>query len=410
MADDWPAWATERVEVVDWDPAWERRASDLIADLERRLSPWLAGSVEHVGSTAVPGLPGKPVVDLLAPVVDLAGAPRADETLLEAGWHLVPPELDGRPWRRMYVLAEGDRRLAHLHLVERAHPRRKAMLEFRDRLSGDPELAERYAAIKRRAASAHADDREAYTAAKSAFVTEVLASPRDPVEPPPAARRLWCELGGVSDALTPSTRTVVRGSRGICPPGWVGVVRLGTGFLVEAGDADEQTLARILQLDDPSDPEQVGSALEPSRTLGPGQLAYLPPDADVPVREHGEELEEARVATIRDWLESLPQDDVAESSIDEMDRVLVLRRQGRVVGAAGHLDWPADIAHIGIVIDPHDRGHGNALRLGAAATRRAIAAGRHPQWRAAASNEASRAAALRIGYREFGRQFSFRLG
>lgn len=231
-----------------------------------------------------------------------------------------------------------------------------------------------------------------------------------PAEPPPVARRLWRELGGAPHALAPSTRTVVRGSRGICPPGWVGIVRLGSAFLVEAGDADEETLARVLELDDPSDPEQVTSSLQPSRTLGPGQLAYLPPRADVPVPEDGGDLEEVDVAVVRDWLGSLPEHDVAESSIDDMERVLVLWREGRILGAAGHLEWPADIAHIGIVIDPDRRERGNATTLGAAATRRALAAGRHPQWRAAARNEASRATALRIGYREFGRQFSFQLG
>lgn len=174
MDDRWPAWATQRVEIIDWDPTWEQRAGNLISDLEHRLAGWLAGSVEHVGSTAVPGLAGKPVIDLLAPVSSLEHAPAADNALAPAGWQLVPPELDRRPWRRMYVLPQGDRRLAHLHLVEREHPRWRELLLFRDRLREHSELAKEYARVKRLAARAHPDDREAYTEAKSAFVSAVL--------------------------------------------------------------------------------------------------------------------------------------------------------------------------------------------------------------------------------------------
>lgn len=229
------------------------------------------------------------------------------------------------------------------------------------------------------------------------------------MEAPRAARRLWGELAGLPADLAPSTRTVVRGSRGICPPGWIGTVRLGSAFLIEAGDADETTLAPILELDDPSDPVQVSRAVNPSQTLGPGQLAYLPDEVGPPTVDAGADIEVVHVGAIRDWLGSLPEDDFAESSMDDMGQVLVLRRDGRIVGAAGHLDWPAAIAHIGIVIDPGFRGSGHGILLGAAATRRAIAAGRYPQWRAAAWNEASRATARRIGYHEFGRQFSFQV-
>ena len=174
MSDAWPAWATQEVEISAPDRAWENQAAELSADLERRLARWLDGRVEHVGSTAVPGLAAKPVIDLMAPVHALVDSERADEVLSEAGWHLVPPELDQRPWRRMYVLPEGDRRLAHLHLVEPTHPQWCDVLLFRDQLRLHPELAATYERIKRLAARAHPGDREAYTAAKSAFVQQVI--------------------------------------------------------------------------------------------------------------------------------------------------------------------------------------------------------------------------------------------
>lgn len=144
MSEAWPTWARQSVEISETDPGWERHAAELLADLERRLAYWLAGHVEHVGSTAMPGLAAKAIIDLMAPVSSLIDSGRADDVLAEAGWHLVPPELDQRPWRRMHVLPDGERRLAHLHLVEPTHPRWRDVLLFRDRLRLHPELVAEY--------------------------------------------------------------------------------------------------------------------------------------------------------------------------------------------------------------------------------------------------------------------------
>jgi GrpB-like predicted nucleotidyltransferase (UPF0157 family) len=170
----WPAWATEPVRIVDHDPAWGELADRLRPVLDDLLAPWRAGPVVHVGSTAVPGLAAKPTIDLLAPVHDLDAAADADPVLAEAGWALIPPDLDERPWRRSFVLPDGDRRVAHLHLVAHGHAKVTETLAFRDALRRDPALARRYAERKRAAAARHRDDREAYTAAKGAFVEQVL--------------------------------------------------------------------------------------------------------------------------------------------------------------------------------------------------------------------------------------------
>lgn len=141
---------------------------------QQRLKPWLDGEVQHVGSTAVPGLPAKPIVDLLAPIVSVFESEAADRTLRDAGWQLVPAELDQRSWRRFYILPEAARRIAHLHLLERQHIRWQQTLAFRDALRGQPVLVEAYAALKRDLARQHRDDREAYTAAKTEFIERVL--------------------------------------------------------------------------------------------------------------------------------------------------------------------------------------------------------------------------------------------
>jgi GrpB-like predicted nucleotidyltransferase (UPF0157 family) len=147
------------------------------ARLVELLTPWLVDGVEHIGSTAVPGLAAKPIVDLMASVRDLdAVANRASERLAVDGWCYVPPELDRRPWRRFFVKPDssGRRRVAHLHLIATGHPRWEEQIAFRDTLRRDAGLARRYEALKRKLAEQYRHDREAYTNAKAEFIRTAL--------------------------------------------------------------------------------------------------------------------------------------------------------------------------------------------------------------------------------------------
>jgi GrpB-like predicted nucleotidyltransferase (UPF0157 family) len=175
--DQVPAWAVERVHLSGYDSRWPGRAAEYANELRPVLAPWLRGAIEHVGSTAVPGLVAKPVIDLMAQVTDIdvvvnqvAGA------LGELDWRYVPPELDGRPWRRFLVKVspDGQHRLAHLHLMGPGARRWDQQLRFRDALRADPVLRDRYAEVKSRLAGAHADDRERYSDEKTSFVTGTL--------------------------------------------------------------------------------------------------------------------------------------------------------------------------------------------------------------------------------------------
>lgn len=171
---DWPAWATEPVEVHPADPAWQQRGRAEAGRLDAALARWLTAPVEHVGSTAVPGLAAKPVLDLQAAVADLDCAEDVAAVLAPAGWHYVPPDLDGRPYRRFLVLVVDDRRAAHLHLLPTGSRTWRDQLAFRDALRSDPLLVQRYAALKRRLAAELAGDREGYTRAKAGFVAAAL--------------------------------------------------------------------------------------------------------------------------------------------------------------------------------------------------------------------------------------------
>jgi GrpB-like predicted nucleotidyltransferase (UPF0157 family) len=173
-----PPWAHEKTALHPHDSRWGGRAEGECARLARLLAPWLADGVEHVGSTAVPGLPAKPVLDIMASgsVTD-AVVKHATARLAADGWCYVPPELDsGGSWRRFFVKPDdsGQRRIAHLHVIRAGHPRWAEQIAFRDALRRDGQLAGSYAELKRRLAHEHGTDREAYTAAKGEFIAAAL--------------------------------------------------------------------------------------------------------------------------------------------------------------------------------------------------------------------------------------------
>jgi GrpB-like predicted nucleotidyltransferase (UPF0157 family) len=174
MTESAPGWAYEPISIVDPDPSWPAQAAELRAQLGGLLDRWQIGDLQHIGSTAVPGLPAKPILDLMAGCTDLGQASEIAAALVEHGWHHVPRELDGQPDRRFFVHVVDGHRHAHLHLMRPGTERWQRHLAFRDRLRADPGLRDAYAALKRRLASAHADDREAYTEAKSGFIDQAL--------------------------------------------------------------------------------------------------------------------------------------------------------------------------------------------------------------------------------------------
>jgi GrpB-like predicted nucleotidyltransferase (UPF0157 family) len=171
--DDPPAWAVEAVHLSGYDSRWPGRAAGYADELRPTLTRWLLGPIEHVGSTSIPGLVAKPVIDLMAQVTDSDAAVGA---LGELDWRYVPPELDGQPWRRFFVKVSPDglHRLAHLHLMSAGAARWDQQLRFRDALRASPALRDEYAAVKSRLASTYADDRERYTEEKATFVTRVM--------------------------------------------------------------------------------------------------------------------------------------------------------------------------------------------------------------------------------------------
>ena len=151
--------------IAEYDPTWpgefERiraRAANAVGDV--------TVAIEHVGSTAVPGLPAKPVIDLVV-VVEPQDLQIAVERLVAIGYvHQGNLGVEGR---EAFRVPEGERR-HHLYVSPTDSEELRAQLAFRDRLRESPSLRSEYDALKRDLAVRFRDDRMAYTDAKSDFV------------------------------------------------------------------------------------------------------------------------------------------------------------------------------------------------------------------------------------------------
>jgi GrpB-like predicted nucleotidyltransferase (UPF0157 family)/GNAT superfamily N-acetyltransferase len=162
--------------------------------LAKMLEPWLVGRIEHVGSTAVPGLAAKPVIDIMAPVKDLESSRAALRALEAVGYCYAPYKSESMHW----LCKPGpELRTHHLHLVPLNTRPWIDSLAFRDLLISDASVARDYAALKHRLAAAHRNDRERYTEEKGPFIESALRGVRTltirPIEPAdiePVARLL----------------------------------------------------------------------------------------------------------------------------------------------------------------------------------------------------------------------------
>ena len=156
---------------VSWADAYRREVERCSAFVAHAQLPPLV--FEHIGSTAVPGLVAKPIIDFMGGYREDADPLIYFETLRASGYEHRGSQ--GVPHRELFVLGPTSLRTHHLNLVRAGDAFWRDHLVFRDRLRNDPRLAAAYGELKRKLAGLHPTDRGQYTAAKTAFVHEVLA-------------------------------------------------------------------------------------------------------------------------------------------------------------------------------------------------------------------------------------------
>jgi GrpB-like predicted nucleotidyltransferase (UPF0157 family) len=155
--------------VSDYDPAWPRLFKQESANLRAALGR-LVVRIEHMGSTAVPGLPSKPVIDLLVGVSSLAEARARCIKPLEAMGYAYVPEYEAFLPGELFFRRLGPVASHHLHVMEPSNPRWERFLAFRDYLRAHPRAARAYADLKRALAAKCRDDIAAYRTAKHDFI------------------------------------------------------------------------------------------------------------------------------------------------------------------------------------------------------------------------------------------------
>ena len=160
------------MEIHETDPHAAEVAGRLIALIAAR---WPGAVAEHVGSSAVPGLAGKGIIDLLLPA-EPADLPAVTQALLELGFHYQLPAVfpAGRPmlWGA-FRHGPTDHRV-HVHVVPASSPEVAAMRGFRDALRADPVLRCRYAALKRAIVAGGPVDPVVFSKAKHDWIAAAL--------------------------------------------------------------------------------------------------------------------------------------------------------------------------------------------------------------------------------------------
>lgn len=166
------------VVIVDYDPRWPRFFDEEKTNILRVIGPMIV-SVEHIGSTAVPGLAAKPIIDIMAGVRHLSDATWCIQPLRTLRYEYVPEYEKLIPDRRyfhkrsMQGMEHGSTH--HLHMVEDGSEFWSRQLLFRDYLRDHPEEARRYADLKKTLAARYSSDRERYTSAKTDYIQEIVA-------------------------------------------------------------------------------------------------------------------------------------------------------------------------------------------------------------------------------------------
>ena len=174
----------ERVEIVPYDPAWPARFEEEAARLRVLLPAELTGRIEHFGSTAVPRLAAKPIIDMLVEVGSMeAVAQRIAPILKREGYEYFWRDRDREPGLRGIDYAwfirrdAAGRRTHHIHCLESGSSEWERLL-FRDYLRAHPDAAREYGELKRRIAAEHPDDRVAYAKAKTDFIAAAMRAAR----------------------------------------------------------------------------------------------------------------------------------------------------------------------------------------------------------------------------------------
>lgn len=164
-----------RVHLEDYDPRWPTMYEHEAALIRDAIGDDLV-DIQHVGSTAVPGMPAKPIIDILASVSTWDRFEAIVERLAAIGYVYTPESESDDPTRKVFRKGPSDMasiRTHHLHVTEPASGYWQRIVGFRDQLRDDPSDADDYVRLKRELVAAFRNDSRSYTRGKQEFVRRI---------------------------------------------------------------------------------------------------------------------------------------------------------------------------------------------------------------------------------------------
>lgn len=160
------------VKLVSHNPEWMVDYEKEVAVLTAVFQPILL-AIHHIGSTAVPGILAKPIIDILVEVSDIGQVDGYNQTMVALGY--IAKGENGIPGRRYFRKGSDTHHTHHVHVYQTGHPDITRQLNFRDYLVAHPEMAQAYSALKAQLAQQYRDKPAQYTHAKTNFVQHVVA-------------------------------------------------------------------------------------------------------------------------------------------------------------------------------------------------------------------------------------------
>lgn len=161
-----------QIVISDYDANWPLHFEEIAQPVREAIAD-LGATVEHIGSTSVPGLAAKPIIDIDVVVASADDVPTAIERLRALGYlHQGDKGVEGRE----ALMCPNGARPHHLYVVVRGNDSHREHIAFRNYLREHPEVAREYAVLKTRLAEQYREDRLGYTDAKDDFVARVLRS------------------------------------------------------------------------------------------------------------------------------------------------------------------------------------------------------------------------------------------
>ena len=169
------------IEIVDPDPSWAAAFVTEAAALRLVFGDALVG-MHHIGSTGVPGLAAKPIVDILVVLHETDSIARFSDAMEGLGYNVrgecLDAEVPGTPGRFYCSKDSAGVRTHHVHVCASSHPQVADLLVLRDYLRSAPARAAAYGSLKHELAQRHCTDNVAYMRGKASFVRTLLEEAR----------------------------------------------------------------------------------------------------------------------------------------------------------------------------------------------------------------------------------------